>query len=88
MGGTSLGPCGCDLLEGRCARHRAMMEAIHDAWYGLVPMSGTTDAIWALSDGYGTPGFVPAQGHDWSGIRDSSIGAVEAMYAAATGGAR
>lgn len=30
------------------------------------------DATWSLQDGYGEPGFIPVQGWDWSGIRDSS----------------
>jgi hypothetical protein len=30
------------------------------------------DRVWAIQDGYGEPGFTPAQGWDWSGIRDSS----------------
>lgn len=37
------------------------------------------DAIWALQDGYGEAGYEPAQGYDWSGIRDSSPEAVAAM---------
>lgn len=36
--------------------------------------------IWDHSDGYGEPGYVPAQGYDWSGIRDSSPEAIDAMY--------
>jgi len=28
--------------------------------------------VWDYSDGYGEPGYVPPQGYDWSGIRDSS----------------
>lgn len=58
---------------------REMMEAIHNAW-----QSGNNDLmldIWARSDGYGEPGFVPPQGYDWSGIRDSSDAAVASMYA-------
>jgi len=35
--------------------------------------------IWALQDGYGSPGFTPEQGWDWSGIRDSTPEAIEAM---------
>ena len=84
---TALGPCGCDLLAGRCGKHAAMMQAIYGAWYQ--PLSGEPDrrpAIWAASDGYGEPGLVPGQGYDWSGIRDSSIEAVEAMYRAAVAG--
>ena len=30
------------------------------------------DRTWKLQDGYGEPGFIPPQGWDWSGIRDSS----------------
>lgn len=29
-------------------------------------------AIYAQSDGYGEKGYIPCQGYDWSGIRDSS----------------
>lgn len=36
-------------------------------------------AVWALQDGYGAAGYTPAQGWDWSGIRDSSAPAVERM---------
>jgi len=28
--------------------------------------------VYARQDGYGSKGYVPAQGYDWSGIRDSS----------------
>lgn len=35
--------------------------------------------IWALSDGYGEPGYIPPQGYDWSGIRDSSPEAIKEM---------
>lgn len=71
--------CGCSLKDGRCGRHASMMRAIHAAWFD----SGTVvqaDEIWALSDGYGEPGYVPEQGYDWSGIRDSSTEAIEAMF--------
>jgi hypothetical protein len=37
---------------------------------------------WKLQDGYGQAGFVPAQGWDWSGIRDSSDLATMKMGAA------
>jgi len=36
--------------------------------------------IWARQDGYGAPGLNPAQGYDWSGIRDSSEEAMKSMY--------
>jgi hypothetical protein len=37
------------------------------------------ERIWATQDGYGVAGFTPVQDYDWSGIRDSSDEAVEAM---------
>lgn len=57
---------------------RAMMEEIHAA-------VGEADdkflnAIWSRQDGYGETGYVPPQGFDWSGIRDSTDGAVVQMY--------
>lgn len=36
-------------------------------------------ATWEHQDGYGTPGFTPPQGWDWSGIRDSSEEATPKM---------
>lgn len=67
--------CGCSLKNGRCERHASMMADIHSAW-----MAGGNDHLWDLSDGYGEPGYIPEQGYDWSGIRDSSIEAIESMY--------
>jgi hypothetical protein len=70
--------CDCSLLN-RCIYHGAMMRTIHAKWNG----PGTTDLmyeIYARQDGYGEPGFVPEQGMDWSGIRDSSPDAIENMY--------
>lgn len=40
--------------------------------------------IWDLQDGYGEAGFTPVQGWDWSGIRDSSEEAKDAMFALAS----
>lgn len=60
-----------------------MMRMIHKAYYGT---SGLSEAIYAESDGYGERGYVPVQGYDWSGIRDSSVRAVERMYLIATRG--
>jgi len=72
--------CGCSLMDGRCATHSAMMAEIHHAWNtGNVI---TADTLWSLQDGYGSAGYVPDQGYDWSGIRDSSTSAIEAMHAA------
>jgi hypothetical protein len=35
--------------------------------------------IWELTDAYGEKGYIPSQGCDWSGIRDSSLEAVWKM---------
>lgn len=56
----------------------AMMTAIHDAYF-----NGTEEEffiIWDHQDGYGMPGFVPTQGYDWSGVRDSSDDAVATIW--------
>lgn len=70
-------PCGCS-LDGRCDVHKAMMKVIHQAWNDLE--MGTAQRLYAKSDGYGAQGYVPVQGYDWSGIRDSSPKAIEDMY--------
>jgi len=72
-------PCGCSLEHGFCSEHGFMMRAIHGAWRS--GDNAKMRAIWAESDGYGSPGFVPVQGYDWSGIRDSTPGAIERMFA-------
>jgi hypothetical protein len=44
------------------------------AWVPLLVIARanwTDPRIWKIQDGYGAPGFKPAQGFDWSGIRDS-----------------
>ena len=46
----------------------------------LIRKYWSDDAIYSLSDGYGTPGYVPPHGHDWSGVRDSSDEAIDRMY--------
>ncbi len=40
-------------------------------------------AVWKRQDGYGAPGFTPAQGWDFSGIRDSSRAAKTRILEAA-----
>ena len=55
-----------------------MMKEIHAAWNGSDDKLGAV--LWGLQDGYGTAGYTPPQGFDWSGIRDSSPAAVKAMY--------
>ena len=45
------------------------------AWMPLSIISNvdwTSKDIWSLSTVYGSCGYIPAQGHDWSGIRDNS----------------
>lgn len=71
-------PCGCSLTDGRCGTHGPMMNAIYQAWNG--DDNELAYDLWSVSDGYGEPGFVPPQGYDWSGIRDSSTEAIEAMH--------
>jgi hypothetical protein len=41
--------------------------------------------IWELTDAYGDKGCIPSQGHDWSGIRDSSLEAIWKMTNVAVG---
>jgi hypothetical protein len=82
--------CRCEsndvFAHGRCSKHAAMMQAIRRAVDSNERR--VNERIWALQDGYGDPGFTPVQGWDWSGIRDSSVAAVEAMYAVAVKGRR
>jgi hypothetical protein len=49
------------------------MPAIHDAYFN----GGKAHLIYELQDGYGTEGYVPEQGYDWSGVRDSSPAAIQ-----------
>lgn len=56
-----------------------LLPDIHAAWVSN-PTARTI--LWAIQDGYGTPGFTPEQGMDWSGVRDSSPEAVAAMWTA------
>ena len=37
------------------------------------------ERCWPYTDAYGPAGEVPAQGYDWSGFRDSSYTAINAM---------
>lgn len=72
--------CGCSLMDGRCAVHGAMMREVHQAWQA--GSAAASEVIWSLSDGYGETGYVPEQGYDWSGVRDSSTAAIKAMWTA------
>lgn len=62
------------------ANRAAMMTAIRDAWER--GSNKTCEILYSLQDGYGEQGYIPEQGYDWSGIRDSSGPAVRAMFAA------
>ncbi len=57
-----------------------MLKAIHEAWMDVNASTETLVALWAESDGYGEQGYIPEQGYDWSGIRDSTPDAVRAMW--------
>lgn len=76
--------CRCEsdkvYTEGRCEKHGAMMKVIRTA--SDFGSEAINRKLWELQDGYGDEGFTPIQGWDWSGIRDSSVDAIEAMYAA------
>jgi hypothetical protein len=84
---TNFGPgvqrleCGCSLIDGRCDIHGDMMRDIYQAWKHA-DSNAALEAIYSLSDGYGEQGYVPEQGYDWSGIRDSSPEAIKRMWKA------
>jgi hypothetical protein len=74
---TQVQPCGC-CLDGRCDTHTAMMQAIHAVYCG--ENVKRFQRVGALADGFGIAGYNIG---DWSAWRDSSIPAIEAMYAEA-----
>lgn len=57
-----------------CAHHSYQLLNLND-----VEAAQLCKAIYGRSDGYGAEGFVPVQGYDWSGIRDSSDAAKKNM---------
>jgi hypothetical protein len=59
-----------------------MLVEIDRVWRDPATSDALSERLWSLQGGYGIPGFMPAQGYDWSGIRDSSDEAIKAMYAA------
>jgi hypothetical protein len=71
-------PCGCGIEHGVCDRHRPLLHTIHLVWrHGN---AAARALIWSLADGYG-----PEQAetpYDWSGVRDSTPAALEAIAAA------
>lgn len=56
------------------------LTAIHKFWGSLEYEGDASRELYAMSDGYGIMGMIPAQGMDWSGIRDSTDEAVQKMY--------
>lgn len=50
--------------------HNNLFQNVKDKLYKLV---------YSKSDGYGIEGYIPPQGYDWSGIRDSSENAHQNM---------
>lgn len=66
---------GCDLCSAT-----PMLDVIWRRWNDAT--EEVAELIWSLQDGYGEPGAMPAQGYDWSGIRDSSPEAITAIYEA------
>ncbi len=75
--------CGCSLENGRCVDHAAKMRAIHVAYYaGDVSFARR---VYAASDGFGPHTDPDSVGWDWSGIRDSTTDAVDAMFAMVKG---
>jgi hypothetical protein len=70
-----------DPVEGcpHCAV-RPLLSVLYEAWYEGT--SAERALLWSMQDGYGAPGATPAQGHDWSGLRDSTPATVHAMHEA------
>lgn len=48
-----------------------MLVEIHHIWT-TSRSNAVLDLIYSMQDGYGEIGYVPDQGYDWSGVRDSS----------------
>jgi hypothetical protein len=57
-----------------------MLIEIHEVWQN--GSEAAAQIIWSMQDGYGEPGFMPEQGYDWSGIRDSTPATVRAIWKA------
>jgi hypothetical protein len=66
------------VTAGATATRSEKMQVIRTYWDGA--NNADIKRLWSLSDGYGEQGFMPSQGLDWSGVRDSSDAAVDAMY--------
>lgn len=59
-----------------CASRRLLARIHRVVFSGDDAGNEAAVTAWLLQDGYGTPGFTPPQGWDWSGIRDSSPRAI------------
>lgn len=57
-----------------------MLAEIYEVWHSGSEAAGRI--IWSMQDGYGEPGYMPEQGYDWSGIRDSTPHAVREIWKA------
>lgn len=66
---------GCDHCE-----TMPLLADIHAAWTS--GSQAARDILWSIQDGYGEPGFMPPQGYDWSGVRDSTPDTIRKMHAA------
>jgi hypothetical protein len=78
-------PCGCNLDAGYCDVHRSMIATVASVWRDPSTDRAMLSRIWSNTDAYGSPGSVPPQGYDWSGIRDSSPIAIRRMWETAAG---
>lgn len=54
-----------------------LLPVLFDAWRNGTPAQRAV--LWSMQDGYGTAGYTPDQGYDWSGIRDSQPATVYLM---------
>lgn len=78
-----------DLVEGEESYMGNLWHAFSANWRLLRIDTALDDEdafrrIWNIQDGYGSAGYTPIQGYDWSAIRDSSPEAVAAMDAVAS----
>lgn len=61
----------------------AATMSLHHIHVACMDSDEAAERIWEHQDGYGSPGYYPAQGWDWSGIRDSSPNAIATMWSIA-----
>lgn len=64
--------------------HCAAADLLPDLYEVWTSRSEGFTTLLAMQDGYGTPGYVPPQGPDWSGVRDSTPSAIRRMHRAVT----